>query len=267
MAWRLAKSLETLRSEILRAHPGTTFWTIGDSAHRDTWSDHNPNASGVVCAADVLGNAGLNLHSFSRTIVKTNPPALKYVIYNYEIWLPGYGWQPYYGSNPHTSHAHVSVGWGPDGRSTGPYDDTSPWGITATTGRGGADMIGLKKGDNNDEVTALQRLLRQVGHDPGAYDGVYGTKTSAAVLAMRKESGTTVTSGDTFSGTAYAQLQIMLCKKLGGGGEQGPVGPKGDKGDRGPAGERGPAGPKGDLGPAGKTPTRIAISGDVIEAS
>lgn len=34
----------------------------------------------------------------------------------------------YTGSDPHTSHIHVSVGVGSDGQSTQPYDDrTPPW--------------------------------------------------------------------------------------------------------------------------------------------
>jgi len=135
MAWRLARSLETLRSEILSLHPGTTFWTIGDPAHADTWSDHNPNAAGVVCAADVLGDKGLNLGQFAETVRTSNHSAFKYVIFNRRIASKGGSWQPYYGDNPHTTHVHVSVGTGPDGRSTGPYDNTTPWGIGK-----GADM-------------------------------------------------------------------------------------------------------------------------------
>ena len=142
MAWRLARSLDTLRSEVWALHPGTTFWTIGDPAHADTWSDHNPNeCCGVVCAADVLGNAGLNLRSFADTIVRVDPPALKYVIFNRKIWHPGYGWSDYHGSNPHTTHVHVSVGFGPDGRSTGNYDDRSGWGIAEENDMQPTDQI------------------------------------------------------------------------------------------------------------------------------
>lgn len=126
--WRNAYSLDTLDAEIQTVAPGTTVWTLGDKAHQATWSDHNPNeCCQVVCAGDILDNAGLDLQWFVDTITSTDPPALKYVIYRQQIWFPGYGWQPYTGE--YHSHAHVSVGWGPDGRSTGPYDDTSPWGL------------------------------------------------------------------------------------------------------------------------------------------
>jgi|GEM_PF-3762516 len=136
MAWRLARSLEQLREEINAAHRGTTFWTIGDQAHRNTWSDHNPNASGVVCAADVLGDKGLNLAQFAERVRTSGHPALKYVIFNRRIANAGQPWRPYYGDNPHSTHVHVSVGVGPDGRSTGPYDNTTPWGI----GKGDDDV-------------------------------------------------------------------------------------------------------------------------------
>lgn len=135
MAWRLAKSLEVLRGEIRAKHPGTTVWTIGDQEHASGWSDHNPTASGVVCAIDVLGDKGLDLQAFADHLVRDPHQALKYVIFNRRIWSKARaseGWRPYSGSNPHTTHAHVSVGIGPDGRSTGPYDDTTPWGIAST---------------------------------------------------------------------------------------------------------------------------------------
>lgn len=128
-AERLADSLVTLRDEIWSRWPKTTVWDKGDPAHAATWSDHNPNSKGVICAIDVLANGGMSLPWFAKTIVRVNPPALKYVIWNRSIWFPGYDWSEYNGSNPHSTHVHASVGWGPDGRSTGPYDDTTAWGI------------------------------------------------------------------------------------------------------------------------------------------
>jgi hypothetical protein len=135
MAWRLARSLVVLRNETRELFPGTTVWDIGDPAHQASDSDHNPNeCCDVVCATDTLPNAGLNLAWFAERVREAGiggHPAPKYVIYNRRIasrtrnWI----WRPYGGSNPHTGHVHVSVGVGPDGRSTGPYDNTSPWGL------------------------------------------------------------------------------------------------------------------------------------------
>src|SRR5690554_4032083 len=135
-SWRLARSLEVLRDEIRALHPGTTVWTIGDAAHRGTASDHNPNPQGVVCAIDVLADGGLDLGWFAEQVRTSGHPAFKYVIFNRRIASKGGGWRAYHGSNPHTTHVHVSVGVGPDGRSTGPYDNTSPWGVAGQAAGG-----------------------------------------------------------------------------------------------------------------------------------
>ena len=126
-------------------------------------------------------------------------------------------------------------------------------------------MIGLSRGDEGEAVKALQATLSYAGFDPGDVDGVYGPATSAAVLAMRRAQGSGVDDGENFTGWAYAQLMVAVSKKYGGG-EPGPRGPEGPKGDRGPAGPAGPQGEPGPRGPAGKTPTKIAISGDVVAA-
>lgn len=128
MSWRLAQSLVVLRNEVWTISPGQVIGTIGDAAHASTWSDHNPNeCCDVVCAADIMPGRGLDLDLVAARIVATDPPALKYVIWHDRIWFPGYGWAPY--SGEYHTHVHVSVGRGPDGRSSGPYDDTSPWGL------------------------------------------------------------------------------------------------------------------------------------------
>lgn len=129
MGWRLARSLEALREEVRAAYPGTTFWTIGDQEHQGGASDHNPNRSGVVCAADVLGDRGLPLSAFAEAVRRTKHPAFKYVIYNRRIASRGGKWRTYNGDNPHLDHVHISVGRGNDGQSTGPYDDRSKWNV------------------------------------------------------------------------------------------------------------------------------------------
>lgn len=206
MAWRRARSLIVLEEEIQEVAPGTTVWDIGDEAHQQRDSDHNPNQDDVVCAIDVLNNAGLDLQWFVDTITTTDPPALKYVIYRNRIWFPQTGWQPY--SGKWHSHGHVSAGWGPDGQSTGPYDDISPWGLAE-----GNDMIGLSKGDEGQKVKGLQVMVWKAGFDPGPRDGVYGPRTSAAVLAMRKSVGSGATSGDHFGPWAFGQLHEAIARR------------------------------------------------------
>lgn len=129
MGWRLARSLEVLRDEVRASYPGTTFWTIGDQSHAAGPSDHNPNPAGVVCAADVLGDKGLPLAEFAEAVRRSGHPAFKYVIYANRIASKGGKWRPYHGDNPHLTHVHISVGVGPDGQSTGPYDDRTKWNV------------------------------------------------------------------------------------------------------------------------------------------
>lgn len=140
--WRAARSLDVLLDEVNSIAPGrskASDGTIGDTAHAASDSDHNPNASGVVTARDFTHDPakGADMHRISRRIVAKLPRALKYVIWDRKIWSrarASEGWRPYRGSNPHTRHMHVSVGRGPDGHSTGPYDDTSAWGLRAGGG-------------------------------------------------------------------------------------------------------------------------------------
>lgn len=274
MAWRLAKSLVVLRDEINTVAPNrskASDGTIGDDAHQDTASDHNPNDYDVVCGFDATHDPanGADMHLISQAIVQKRPRALKYVIWNRQIWSVARapeGWRAYSGPNPHTKHMHVSAGVGPDGHSTGPYDDESPWGLAPLGTAGGDDVIGLKRGDKGEAVKGLQATLGYAGYSPGEVDGVYGAGTSAAVLKMRRAEGSTVADGDNFTGWAYAQLMTALAKHYSSSAP-GPAGPTGPPGPAGAKGDRGATGPAGPQGPAGKTPTKIAISGDVVAAS
>lgn len=183
------------------------------------------------------------------------------IILGRQVWsckYPNAGWRTY--SGEYHGHAHVELT--PDA-AKGLTVDRIQSVLGGASAGGGDDVIGLKRGDEGEAVKGLQASLRYAGFDPGDVDGVYGPKTSAQVLAMRKSEGSTVTTGDSFGGWAYAQLQRSLAKEYGGG-EPGPRGPEGPRGDRGPAGPAGPKGDPGPAGPPGKTPTKIAISGDVV---
>lgn len=164
MAWRRARSLVVLEQEIQEVAPGTTVWDIGDEDHQRRASDHNPNPAGVVCAIDVLGNAGLDLAHLAETVRTSGHPAGKYVIYRDRIASASRGWRwRSYGGAFH-SHVHVSVGRGPDGRSTGPYDDTSPWGLLE-----GDDMPTV------DELWNTDGVVRAPGPPDANRDNPYWT--------------------------------------------------------------------------------------------
>ena len=170
----------------------------------------------------------------------------------------------------HEWHIHASYYRDSEHRDkTGPFRAF----FEGTTTSGGI-MALPRKGDQGDEVEVIQRMLVALGYDtvPAGgdeawrYDGDYGDGVEAAVNALRKDHGLGATTRVT-PWTFYRMVRSVGA--LDGSGEPGPQGPKGDTG---PAGPRGPAGPKGEPGPTGpagkdgRTPTKIAISGDVVAA-
>jgi hypothetical protein len=203
MDWRLAKSLIVLTSEIEYFYPDTTVWDIGDAAHQDDWSDHNKNVCcDVVCAVDVLPDAGLNLPKFVKHLITNPHPNLRYVIFDGFIYHRRDGFKPkvYNGVNKHKKHAHVSVGNGPDGRSTSDYDSMATWDIDdvvkpspttppkpnkpSTGTKLGDKMPTIQRGNKGSRVRMLQGLLLAWGYSV-KIDGVFGPATEKAVRAFQ----------------------------------------------------------------------------------
>lgn len=198
---RNARSIERLKDEIEADYPGTTIWIVGDEAHKNTWSDHNPNeCCGVYCALDVKGNAGLSLPKFVQHLITNPHPNLRYVIFNHKIYHRSNGFEPedYHGKSGHEEHAHVSVGNGPDGRSTSNYDSNASWHIDAidnkptppkpskpSTGKKmGEKMPTVKRGSKGHAVKVLQALLGVWGWKV-AVDGILGPQTEKALKAYQ----------------------------------------------------------------------------------
>lgn len=137
MAWRLARSLETLRAEVNAFAPNRSKisdGTLGDPAHASRDSRHNPNRFGVVTALDLTHDpvGGFDAHAFARGHVKDPHPELAYVISNAQVAKrsTGFRWEPYTGLNKHEHHAHFGVGVGPDSDPLPPYDSLLPWGVS-----------------------------------------------------------------------------------------------------------------------------------------
>jgi hypothetical protein len=132
MGWRLAKSLETLRSQVNAKWPGrdkSSDGTIGDAAHQATNSDHNPNSAGVVTAMDITHDPahGIDARKLAEVLVASRDPRIKYIISNAQIvssTVSPWQWRPYTGANAHRAHVHISV--------AGDYDDTRPWNLGGT---------------------------------------------------------------------------------------------------------------------------------------
>lgn len=154
---RRAYSLDTLVAQINAAYPNRSKasdgW-LGDAAHQAVASDHNPNAQGVVTAQDITHSpqTGFDAHALADRLRVNRHPNLKYIISNKRIAgaFNGWQWQPYSGSNPHDKHIHISVGVGPDGKSTQPYDDRVQWNIK------GGDMP-ISQGQLDKLIKAFKR--------------------------------------------------------------------------------------------------------------
>ena len=134
MTWRLAKSLDVLRTQVNSLYPNRSKvddGTIGDERHSATVSDHNPNSNGVVTAMDITHDPvhGLDAGKLAEALRLSRDSRIKYIISNRRIasskvspWV----WRPYSGANSHEKHVHVSVMG--DSKL---YDDISVWHIGA----------------------------------------------------------------------------------------------------------------------------------------
>ena len=121
---RLSKGAAKLREQMNVRFPKrdtrSDGW-IGDPAHSSRVSDHNPDRNGIVHAIDLDADFGDPKKDMAQVLAEQlaaharggskSGQRVKYVIYNRQIWSANSGWKPrrYTGSNPHTSHVHVSV--------------------------------------------------------------------------------------------------------------------------------------------------------------
>lgn len=166
MAWRVARSLLTLRDQVDAAAPNRSKQsdgTIGDAAHASRSSDHNPHvrdgATGIVTAIDITHDpaGGADMGIVSEAIRRSGDPRRKYVIFNRRIASAssGWAWRAYGGSNPHINHMHLSVQ-----PTKALYDGTRAWSI----GLGGPaaqedDVVRFR--DSGEHVEQFQKLLNE----------------------------------------------------------------------------------------------------------
>ena len=140
------------------------------------------------------------------------------------------GWYTRVPDNTHRWHAHFSIL-----RRYINHWPTYAGMLQILQGKGHAEMLGLEKGDEGQEVQFLQTMLKSCGFYTGVVDGVYGSSTSAAVLALRKSVGSTATSGDRVTDDACEQIYRVHAKLQAVPGPQGEQGIQGIPGPPGPA--------------------------------
>ena len=191
MSWRECKSLLKLRDQVNALWPNrdrSSDGTIGDMAHSQRVSDHNPNKAGVVTAMDIDADLSPteNVGVLVAMLQASHDPRIKYLIWNAQITVKGdiSQWKLYHGINAHRHHCHISVSADPQ-----LYDDDSEWNLTASpqpTQPVQAVPVNLALGSKGEAVKSLQTAL--AGHGFAVtIDGDFGPATQKAVKAFQAE--------------------------------------------------------------------------------
>jgi hypothetical protein len=130
MNWTLAPALKQLIAQYNKLYPArgkASDGTVGDASHAARVSDHNPDANGVVKAADFTHDPEDGVDCDKESLALILDPRTNYVIWNRRIWQAGV-WKPYTGTDPHTGHMHISV-------KQSNYNDASEWKIGGNMGK------------------------------------------------------------------------------------------------------------------------------------
>ncbi|MCY1141388.1 hypothetical protein OWR29_25600 [Actinoplanes sp. Pm04-4] len=133
-SWILVPCLVKLRSDFNAIAPNrdrSSDGSVGDLAHQNSQSDHNPDETGNVPIRDpdkvnevhaidvdvdlrVPGLSMENVVQFLLTRCRSGAEKrLRYIIYNRRIWQASNGWRqkPYTGPNAHDHHGHFSASY------------------------------------------------------------------------------------------------------------------------------------------------------------
>lgn len=151
--------------------------TIGDTAHQQENSDHNPDSKGAVRAIDVdndLHEPGLDFETVVQFILERcrngSETRITYIIYNRRIWEQDNGWRqrPYNGTSPHTEHGHFSFSHNDKvSNNTRSFRlDLIPVALTSAdkewiTGQIGAAYLDTNKATGQSETVVGNRVLSQ----------------------------------------------------------------------------------------------------------
>lgn len=207
----LAPSLVKFRNELNDIWPqrdhASDGW-IGDAAHQDRVSDHNPDGAGTVRAFDTdedldgdPADKGRDGWSVAEGLRLSRDARIKYVIYEGRMFssYPAGGvapwtWRPYAGENAHRKHVHLSIQ-----PSLAASANTSSWSLLhwAQVVRGTATvepakplvnvrLPALRRGHRGGDVLALQMLLNLKTGANLKLDSVFGQSTAEAVLNVQR---------------------------------------------------------------------------------
>lgn len=214
MTWRVAKSLLTLRGQINGMYPSRSKisdGTIGDAKHASRSSDHNPwikdGKTGVVSAIDFTHDpkSGCDMYRIAEGMRVARDPRVKYVIANRQIFSSvqnPWQWRKYTGSNPHTTHVHISVH-----SEKKLYDNTEGWTLSgavkppaAAAAPGTTRRSVLRRGMQGADVKTVQAILGITA------DGRFGPKTETAVKKFQDKSGAGLASDGIVGPKTWTEL-------------------------------------------------------------
>jgi hypothetical protein len=175
-----APSLVRLKKAIDARWPGrdhTSDGWIGDEAHQQRKSDHNPDpVTGVVRARDI-DRDGIHVPTVLAAVFIH--PTTRYVIHARKIWHHDNRFKPktYTGANHHDKHIHDSI------EHTKAAENSSvPWKLISTVPQWGT----LRMGTSGQSVSQLQAYLN--GHGAAlVIDATFGAGTRAAVYAFQRK--------------------------------------------------------------------------------
>lgn len=222
--WVLIPCLVTLRAEFDQLAPGrdrTSDGSIGDLAHQQESSDHNPDETGrtpysdadnvnEVHAIDVdsdLRKPGWTMQRCVDLIVTRHRTGLddrlQNVIYDRKIWSRSWGWtsRPYAGASAHTEHAHFSARY-----TTAQESDTRPWGLVQPLNEDDdmdpADVWnGVSFGRDENRRTAGQLLAEARSNSLAAAQGVSSLAAAFAKLDQVDEAKLGAAIGESLAGS------------------------------------------------------------------
>ncbi len=185
-AWRTVPSLTKLLVQVDAVYPvrHPADGTAAGQGHFSTnpKSDHTPDVNGDVRAGDIGEVVEDDAFTVAEAIRLSRDSRIKYMIHERRLFSsydhangPPYTWRPYSGSNPHSSHVHISV------LRTNQNDSTA-WDIGTSTTMGD-EMLPLKPDSAPEDVRSLQGRLNTAYGSGIKENAVWGDTTSAAVKA------------------------------------------------------------------------------------
>jgi hypothetical protein len=207
MAWRVARSLDTLLDQINARWPNRSKISdgaIGDADHQNRNSDHNPwvgpasDGKMIVTARDFTHDPdnGVDIDRLTDELQASRDRRIKYVIAN-DLIMSGAGgpspwvWREYHGTNLHTQHFHLSV------VASSAYDDTTPWNLPSLRTGGGGSAPPAQEDDMPYSPEDIA-LFAYRGTVSALQDAAYHSDShvAKAVAALDKKTAVAVWSAD-----------------------------------------------------------------------